>query len=162
MGSSGMRILVTGTKDVEAALTRVSRQIDAASIAALKACQSVTKSSIKAGLRGRPRWDHRGKSARTGATVRLNLTPHQVSKAGGPGKLTGTLARGVGGVRKPKADPLIGTVQGGVGVGGGVRNLYKKRLESQYPYVAPGVAKATPKMGPIWAKAWQRATAKWD
>jgi hypothetical protein len=157
-----MRIVVRGTREVEAALVKVSRQIDAASIAALKACQNSAKSSIKSGLRGRPRWDHRGKSARTGDSVRLNLSPHHVTKAGGPGKLTGTLARGVGGVRKPKVNPTTGTVEGGVGVGGGVRNLYKKRQEAKYPYVAPGLAKAQPKMPALWAAAWAKATAKWD
>jgi hypothetical protein len=156
------RIVVRGAREAQAAIIRAERRIDLASLQALKACQALAKRSVKSGLRGRPRWDHRGRSARTGDTVRLDLTPHHVSKGSGPGRLTGTLARGVGGIRRPQIDPLTGQVKGGVGVGGGVRNLYKKRLEAAYPYFKPGVDKAVPKMEPIWAKAWKRAAAKWD
>ncbi|HWU23267.1 MAG TPA: hypothetical protein VN088_17140 [Nocardioides sp.] len=153
----GISVVVRGTKQVRADLTRMDRQIDLATLRALKATQALAKKSIRSGMRGRPRWDHRGNSARTGPTVSLNLTPHHVAKGGGPGRLTGTLTRGVGGVRKPKPLPG-GGFQGGVGVGGGVRNLYKKRIEGRYPYVQPGVRKAEPKMAAVWAASWQRAT----
>ncbi|MEV8031383.1 hypothetical protein [Streptomyces sp. NPDC086182] len=153
----GITVVVRGTKEVEAALTRMDREIDLGTLRALKATQALAKKSIRSGMRGRPRWDHRGKSARTGATVKLNLSPHVVSKGGGPGRLTGKLARGVGGVRRPKPVPG-GGFAGGVGVGGGVRNLYKKRQEAQYPYVRPGLRKAEPKMAAVWQIAWGRAT----
>jgi hypothetical protein len=91
--------------------------------------------------------------------VSLDLSPHRVTKGGGPGRLTGTLSRGVGGVRRPKPLPG-GGFQGGVGVGAGVRNLYKKRLEGQYPYFRPGVRKAEPKMAAVWEAAWAKATTK--
>jgi hypothetical protein len=134
----------------------MDRQIDVATIRALKATQGLAKKSIRSRMRGRPRWDHRGKSARTGPTVKLNLSPHVVAKGGGPGRLTGKLARGVGGVRRPKPLPG-GGFAGGVGVGGGVRNLYKKRQEAQYPYVRPGLRKAEPKMAAVWQVHWGRA-----
>lgn len=156
--ADGISVTVRGTKEVRTALTRLDREIDLATVRALKATQALAKKSIRSGLRGRPRWDHRGKSSRTGPTVSLDLTPHHVSKGGGPGRLTGTLSRGVGGVRRPKPLPG-GGFQGGVGVGGGVRNLYKKRLEGKYPYVQPGVRKAEPKMAAVWQTNWRRATS---
>ncbi|WKK26572.1 hypothetical protein QZH56_13825 [Streptomyces olivoreticuli] len=155
--TEGITIAVRGAKEARAAVVAMERRIDTATIKALKASQNLARTSIRSGLRGRPRWDHRGKSSRTGDTVRLNLSPHHVSKSGGPGRLTGKLIKGVGGVRRPKPLPG-GGFQGGVGVGGGVRNLYKKRLEATYPYVKPGIRRAEPKMAAVWSTAWGRAT----
>lgn len=155
--SNGITVAVRGTRQARAAVVAMDRRIDVATIKALKATQALAKRSIRSGLRGRPRWDHRGASSRTGDAVKLGLSPHRVSKAGGPGRLTGKLYQGVGGVRRPKPLPG-GGFQGGVGVGGGVRNLYKKRLEGQYPYVKPGVRKAEPKMGAVWSASWAKAT----
>lgn len=146
---------VRGLGELDAAVERMRRDVDLATIKALKATQNLAKKSIRSGLRGRPRWDHRGRSQRTGGTVNLNLTPHHVTKSGGPGRLTGTLNRGVGGVRRPRR--TLEGYQGGVGVGGGVRNLYKKRLEAQYPYFKPGLRKAEPLMSAVWYEAWGRA-----
>jgi hypothetical protein len=156
-----MRAVVRGVKEAEAAIVKMERQIDVASLKALRACQALAKRSIKTGMRGRPRWDHRGKSSRTGPTVSLDLSPHRVTKGGGPGRLTGRLSGGIGGVRRPKIDPLTGSVQGGVGAGGKLQNLYKRQVEQSYPYMRPGIAKATPKMTAIWVAAWGRATSKW-
>lgn len=155
--AEGITVAVRGVRRAEAALTAMDRRIDLATLKALKATQQLAKTSIRSGMRGRPRWDHRGRSARTGAAVKLNLSPHHAAKGGGPGRLTGKLVKGVGGVRRPKPLPG-GGFQGGVGVGGGVRNLYKKRLEGQYPYVRPGIRKAEPKMAAVWSAAWGRAT----
>lgn len=156
-GSGGIGVRVSGVRETEAALARMGKEIDLATLKALKATQNLAKSSVRSGLRGRPRWDHRGASSRTGAAVKLNLSPHHVAKSGGPGRLTGKLYRGVGGVRRPKPIPG-GGLAGGVGVGGGVRNLYKKRLEGQYPYFRPGLRKAEPKMTAVWNAAWAKAT----
>lgn len=154
--ADGITVVVRGTREVRAALVRVDRQIDLATVRALKATQQLAKTSIRSKMRGRPRWDHRGRSGRTGPTISLDLSPHHVTKGGGPGRLTGKLTRGVGGVRRPKPLPG-GGFAGGVGVGGGVRNLYKKRIEGQYPYVRPGLRKAEPKMAAVWQLHWGRA-----
>jgi hypothetical protein len=148
-------VQVRGIRELEGALDRMRRDVDVATVAALKATQNLAKKSIRSQIRGRPRWDHRGKSSRTGDTVKLNLSPHHATKGGGPGRLTGTLTRGVGGVRRPRR--TLAGFQGGVGVGGGVRNLYKKRIEGQYPYFKPGLRKAEPQMSAVWFKAWGRA-----
>ncbi len=157
-----MRAVVRGVKQAEASLMRMDRQIDLATLKALKACQGLTRKAIKSGLRGRPRWDHRGRSSRTGATVNLNLNPHRVSKAGGPGKLTGSLARSIRSDKRPRPLPG-GGFNGAVFAGGkgGPQNLYKGRLEGNFPYFKPGVDKATPGMAAIWTAAWGRATSKW-
>lgn len=158
-GSGGITVRVRGISRVQADLRLMNREIDLATIKALKATQALAKKSIRSGLRGRPRWDHRGASTRTGEAIKLNLSPHHVTKSGGPGRLTGTLSKGVGGVRRPKPMPG-GGFAGGVGVGKGVRNLYKKRLESDYPYFQPGVRKAEPKMAAVWQAAYLKATAR--
>lgn len=152
--AEGFRIY--GLRELEAGLDRMSHDIDRATVAALKATQNLAKKSIRAGMRGRPRWDHRGPSARTGPGVYLNLNPPHSPRSGGPGRLSGNLAKGVGGVRKPRK--TLGGFQGGVGVGGGSRNLYKKITEGRYPYVKPGVDKVEKQFPEIWMKAWNKAT----
>lgn len=156
-GSGGITVRVRGVRETQGALKAMDKRIDLATLKALKASQQLAKTSIRSGLRGRPRWDHRGASTRTGAAVNLGLSPHHVTKSTGPGRLTGALFRGVGGVRTPKPIPG-GGFAGGVGVGPGVRNLYKKRLEAQYPYFRPGLRKAEPKITAVWNAAWAKAT----
>lgn len=154
MGELGA--VVRGVKECAGSVSAMDKRIELASLKALKASQTVAKSSVKAKMRGRPRWDHRGKSSRTGDSVRLNLSPHHVTKGGGPGRLTGRLSGGIGGVRRPKPLPG-GGFQGGVGAGGKLQNLYKRQVEDNYPYLAPGVKKAEPKMAVAWQAAWAKA-----
>lgn len=158
MPSGGIGIAVRGAKDCEAAVVAMHKRIDVATLKALKASQTVAKASVKSGMRGRPRWDHRGKSQRTGPDVSLRLTPHHVSKVGGPGKLTGRLAGAVGGIKRPEPLPE-GGFKGGVGCGGkkSVTNMYRGITESRYPYMAPGIKKAEPKMTVAWHTAWAKA-----
>jgi hypothetical protein len=148
-------IRVEGLAELEAGLERMSRDIDRATVAGLKATQALAKKSVRSGMRGRPRWDHRGRSERTGEDVSLHLDPHHQERGGGPGRLTGTLARGVGGVRRPRKTAQ--GFEGGVGVGGGMRNLYKGRTEAKFPFLKPGVDKVEPQFADIWLKAWGRA-----
>ncbi|MFG2722716.1 hypothetical protein ACGFW5_31120 [Streptomyces sp. NPDC048416] len=156
--ASGVSIAVRGAKECDAALAAMNARINAATLKALKASQTTAKASVKSGMRGRPRWDHRGRSDRTGPGVSLHLTPHHVSKTGGPGKLTGHLYGAVGGVKRPKPLPK-GGYSGGVGCGGtkSVTNNYRGEVEERYPYVKPGVRKAEPKMAVVWQAAWAKA-----
>jgi hypothetical protein len=39
----------------------------------------------------------------------------------------------------------------------GYQNNYKAVTEGKYPYFAPGVKKATPKMPKVWEAAWAKA-----
>jgi hypothetical protein len=149
---------VRGVKETASSVSALEKRIELASLQALKASQTVAKASIKSKMRGRPRWDHRGKSERTGPDVSLHLTPHRVTKGGGPGKLTGRLYGAVGGIRRPKPLPQ-GGFAGGVGCGGtkSVTNNYRTLVESRYPYMKPGIKKAEPKMAVAWQKAWAKA-----
>lgn len=150
-------VVVRGTREVRTALDAMDRRIDRATIAALKASQNLAKKTIKSGMRGRPRWDHRGRTGVGGAPVSLHLNPHHVRKGGGPGRLTGTLSRAVGGVRRPRRTP--DGFSGGVGVGGreSLAVIYRAEVEARYPYMRPGLDKARAGMPVIWQRAWGRA-----
>ncbi|MFJ8437677.1 hypothetical protein [Kitasatospora griseola] len=158
--AEGIGVSVRGVREAQAAVVAMDKRIDLATLKALKAVQGVTKSAIKSGLRGRPRWDHRGKSSRTGSTVNLGLTPHHVTKSGGPGRLTGSLSKAIRSDKRPR--PVPGGGWNGVvlaGSKGGPQNLYKGQLEATYPYFKPGVNKAMPKIEGIWVAAWKKATS---
>ena len=50
-----------------------------------------------------------------------------------------------------------GAYRGAVWIGkGGVRNLYKWRLEREYPYFEPAIEGMEPKVAPLWEKTWKR------
>lgn len=157
----GLSVRVRGVREVQSSLAAMNKKIDVATLKALKATQALAKKSIKSGMRGRPRWDHRGRTGRGGTSVNLHLSPHHVTKGGGPGRLTGTLSRAVGGVRRPKPLPS-GGFSGGVGVGGkkSIAVIYRAEVEARYPYMKPGVRKAEPKMAAVWQAAWAKATTK--
>lgn len=154
-GDFGVRI--EGVTELRAALDEMSKKIDVATVSALKSTQNLAKKSIRSKMRGRPRWDRRGKSRVYSTSVNLNLNPHHTTKAGGPGKFTGHLSRAVGSVKRPKKVP--GGFKGGVGVGGpkSSTNLYRGKVEADYPYFKPGVEKAHKGMEAIWLKAWDKS-----
>ncbi len=152
MGDLGFR--VRGVAEVRTALHAMDVRVDVATVAALKAMQNAAKRNIKSRMRGKPRWNHRG-TGRTGPAITVAGATHS-PRSGGPGKLTGHLAAGVGGVRRPKPRGL-GVWAGGVGIGGNAQNLYKRQTEAKFPAVKPGVEKAIAEGEPIWAKAWDKA-----
>jgi len=156
--SGGIEAVWHGVKEFEAAIVAQNERVNAATLAALKANQNLIKRNVRSRLRGKPRWNHRGKSRRTGPEVNIDTGKGHTPRSGGPGKFTGKLYRGVGGVRKPKWNGVYW--EGGVGVGGGVRNLYKKRVEAQFPYFKPAVEKSEAAVEATWAKAWGRAMSK--
>ena len=51
---------------------------------------------------------------------------------------------------------MASRVYGGVGIGGGVRNLYKRRVEQRFPYFPPGVSGAEAEVAQIWERAWRK------
>lgn len=153
--SAAPRVVVRGARKVISELHLMDARVDAATVAALKKMQAEAKKNIRSQMRGRPRWDHRGASSRTGEAVDLNLSPHHQPRSGGPGRLTGMLSRHVGGKRH--IDKRGAEWVGGVGAGGGVTNLYRARVEARYPYVEPGVKATERKAKEIWPLAWERA-----
>jgi hypothetical protein len=144
-------------------LDAMDERVRLATMAAMKASSQAAKGVVKQGMRGRPRWDKRGPIGRDGGVpaVNLNLTPHHVSKGGGPGSLTGHLRGAVGAVKRPKLKGRF-TYAGGVGVGGpkSITNIYRFRTEGKYPFMRPGVKKAEPKMAVAWERAWGKAVNK--
>jgi hypothetical protein len=152
--------VIKGIGEVVAKIDEMQVKVDKATKAALRASQNAAKAQIKSGMRGRPRWDKRGAIGRnkTVPAVNLHLSPHHVSKSGGPGSLTGTLRSEVGGQRKLKRKGVGWS--GGVGAGGPMdqTNMYRYKVESEYPFIKPGVNKAQPKIQAAFAKAWAKAT----
>lgn len=152
---AGARISVS---EAQAALTAMDKRVDLATASAVVKVAALARTSVRSRMRGRPRWDRRG-NGRSGPGINLNLSPHVVTKSGGPGKLTGSL---YGAVKKSrKARPEIGgfSAVAFVGTGGnpGV-NIYKGITEAEHAFFKPGVDKATPKMPAVWEAAWAKAT----
>lgn len=161
--SASAREVISGVKECIAGLDAIQARTDAATIAATKKAQAVAKVSVRSGMRGRPRWDRRGRTGKgesaAGAAVNLNLSPHHVSKGGGPGRLTGQLSKAVGVMKRPRRTG-VGQYTGGIGVGGkrSITLIYRKEVEARAPYMAPGVAKAEPKIAEAYKVAWAKAT----
>jgi hypothetical protein len=155
-----VRELIKGINEAQAAIDAMEKRVDLATLRALKKAQAVAKISVRSGMRGRPRWDRRGAIAGgREPAVNLNLTPHHVSRSGGPGKLTGQLSAAVGVMKRPKKlGPA--SYEGGIGAGGkhSITRIYRKEVEARAPYIAPGVAKAEPKMGEVYKLEWAKAT----
>jgi hypothetical protein len=158
-GQLFVREVVKNVKEFNAGLDEMVAAVDAASLKALMASQRAARTQIRQGMRGRPRWNHRGASSRTGPSITLTEFPTHSPRAGGPGKMTGYLRGAVGYMKKPVKKGR--EWHGGVGAGGGrtpITNLYKAKVEQKYPYMRTGVAKAAPKMRTAYEVAWAKAT----
>lgn len=155
-------ILVKGIKECMLRLDDMVLDVDKATIAGMKAAQAAAKSSVKSGMRGKPRWNHRGPIKIGGLNepaVTLSQYPRHSSRAGGPGTLTGRLRSAVGAVKRPK-HVGVGRYSGGVGVGGprSVTQVYRKEVNGEYPFMQPGVDRAQPKIRAAYEAAWAKAT----
>ncbi len=157
--ADGIGAVIKGVKECEAALAAIDKRVTVATASATKKVGQLARRSIKAKMRGRPRWDRRGKSSRTGPEVNLNLSPHHVTKSGGPGKLSGSLGRAVKMSRKPRAEVEGFSVAVFMGGSKTPANMYKGKTEAKFPYFTPGINTAKPKMPAIYEAAWAKATA---
>lgn len=150
--------IIKGVKECAAALDEITARTDAATLAGMRAAHIVAKRQVKSGMRGRPRWNHRGPIKGLPA-VDLPQYPAHSARSGGPGKMTGSLSANVGYVKRPIK--VGSTYEGGVGCGGRkapITNLYRFDIESKYPYMRPGVDKAKPKIRDAFEAAWAKAT----
>jgi hypothetical protein len=154
---SFMEAVITGNRRTAESLLLMDARVDVQTAKALKQVVALTKRSVRGQLRGGPRWNRRGKSARTGPEVRIEGAPTHSSKSGGPGKFTGSLYNSITGSKKPRVNFHEQSVAVFAGSKGKVQNLYKGQLESKFPYFKPGVNKAVPKMPAIWERAWGEA-----
>ena len=142
------------TKEIEA-------RTDLATIAAIKANQNKLKTAVRANLRGAPRWTQKGNNRITGANFQVPGTTGQTNmpRSGGPGRMTGTLYKGVGGVRHPKKG-LDGFYTGGVGIGKKPNRVKKAPLELKFPYFRPAYEKVEPLMGQTFDAGWDKAISR--
>jgi hypothetical protein len=152
--------IIKGIREAQHSLDAITARTDAATLKAMLSAQRAAKTSVKSGMRGRPRWDHRGAIGRgkTVPAVSLNLNPHHVEKSGGPGMLTGSLYRAVGVVKRPKK--IGNEYKGGIGCGGpkSITNQYRLETNGRYPFVQPGVDRAKVKIRTAFETAWAKAT----
>lgn len=156
--------VVRGIKSAEAELIAMDKRVDLATKASIKKVQSLTRARIRSRLRGRARWNHRGQGKGEWEFVpRVDINgggSGHVTRAGGPGRFTGNLNSAVRASRRPRTEEP-GVYSGVVFMGSKaspIANVYKHRLEGKYPYFAPGVKSAEPKMPIIWETAWAKAT----
>lgn len=155
------REVVKGVNEAIAALEDMQAAVNLGTLKATKASQTVAKRTIKSGMNGAPRWAERGAIGRDKTVPKVNLhrSPNHMPRGGPVGKLTGTLRKNVGGMRRPKL--VRNTWHGGVGVGGpwNETNMYRFRANGKYPFMKPGVDKAAPKIRAAYETAWAKATA---
>lgn len=153
-----LSIKILGVRELAADMELIQKKVDLATVVATKKAQSEIVKNVKSRLRGRPRWNHRGRSRIYGAPVNISGMSKNSPRGGGPGKFTGMLYAGVGG--KKNVVSVGGTVKGGVGVGGSrlrPNNLKKRYLEARYPFFEPGVKAAEAKIGEVYATSWRAA-----
>jgi hypothetical protein len=158
MADAIVGVFTKGFKDWDKATTEIERNVDKATLGALRENQRILKAAVRKNLSGRPRWTQRGASRATGEAVKVE-GPRHSPRDGGPGQLTGLLRKGVGGVRRPRH--MGNDLVGGVGVKGSPVNNFKKRtLEAKYPYFRPAVEATEPKMAAAFNKGWDKAINK--
>jgi len=159
--ASDLAFAFKGVKEFRQATQEVESRLDKATIAALRANQNKIKTAVKRNLRGAPRWTERGKSRVYSEGFQFPNTKgqHHFPRSGGPGKFSGDLLRGVGGVKRPtKIDS--GTWIGGVGIGKKVNRFKKGTLERKFPYFRPAVLKVEPQIRSTYEKAWAKSISK--
>ena len=164
-GNSMFSALVSGVNDFNSVTKDIELKTAQATIAGIKANQNKIKTAIRANLRGAPRWTQRGKSKVYDSNFQAEGTTgqHNSPRSGGPGRMTGVLYKGVGGVRKPKE--VNGTWFGGVGIGSSygimkTNNFKKGTLEAKFPYFKPAVEKVLPVIAETYAAGWDKAISR--
>lgn len=160
-GNSMFSALISGVNDFNAVTKDIEDRTEKATIAAIKANQNKLKTAVRANLRGAPRWTQKGANRITGKNFQVDGTngQHNFPRGGGPGKMTGALYAGVGGVRNPKKN-VEGYWVGGVGVGAKPNRVKKGTLELKFPYFRPAVEKIEPLMADIYATGWDKAVSR--
>jgi hypothetical protein len=147
-----------GVDNFKKATHETELRVDKATIGALKENQRILKLAVRRNLRGAPRWNQRGKSSVYNTEYKVMNMGRNEPRSGPPGRFSGILYGGVGGVKRPKK--IVGVWIGGVGVGGKLNNFKKSTLEAKYPYFAPAVKATEPKMPAAYEKGWAKAVSK--
>lgn len=157
-GNIGISVLMSGVKEFKKSTAETQVRVDKATISALRENQRILKLAIRRNMRGKPRWNQRGKSKVYTNNYRVPGMEHNEPRSGGPGRFSGALYSGVGSARpKPGAN---GDIVGGVGIGGKINNFKKGKLERDFPYFRPAVEVTEPKMLGAYEKGWGKAIDK--
>jgi len=153
--------IFSGLTEFNAATAEIESRVDIATITAIRANQNKLKTAIRANLRGAPRWTQKGANRITGANFQVPGTTgqHNSPRDGGPGRMTGDLYKGVGGVKNPKKG-LDGFYTGGVGIGKKPNRVKKAPLEAKFPYFRPAFEKVEPLMGATFDAGWDKAISR--
>jgi len=157
VANPAIQVFVKGAQRTIRETEQMEARVEKATWMAVKENQRILKLAIRRNLRGAPRWNQRGAWEKIPA-VKVDGPTH-APRSGGPGRFAGDLYRGVGGKKRPLIRPG-GTVVGGVGVGGKINNLKKRKLEEEFPYFKPAVEATEPKMAQAYAKGWDKAVNK--
>lgn len=157
MAEFGIRF--QGIGEAVTRLTEMELGSDVGTRAALGKATAYTKTRIRGGMRGSPRWGHKGPDKSSGApSFKSGRIPDHVPRNGGPGQLTGNLYRSIRKSRKPRPEGPGAYSQVVIAGGrGGYQNRYKGRTEGKYPFFEPGVNKATPRVHDMFLAAWETA-----
>ena len=153
--------VVKGRTEFDSVTREIEGRVETATVSALRANQNKLKTAVRANLRGEPRWTQKGSNRITGGNFQVAGTTgqHNSPRSGGPGRMTGTLYKGVGSVRNPKKG-ADGFWHGGVGVGAKPNRVKKAPLELKFPYFRPAVEKVEPLMGETFDKGWDKAISR--
>lgn len=156
--ASSIEAIFSGVKEFNSTTKEIEDRVDKATLASLKAVQNKMKTAVRKNLRGAPRWSQKGNNKVTAGNYQVPGTTGQRNspRSGGPGRMTGTLYKGVGSVRKPKQ--LNGYFEGGVGIGAAPNNVKKGVLEEKFPYFKPAIDSVEPEVLKIYEAGWAKAT----
>jgi len=158
-GNVAISAIMRGVREFNSVTNEIQRNVDKATIGAVRENQRILKLAIRKNLNGAPRSNWRGKMWNGRQIYSQSIyrpdQPASNPRSGGPGKFTGALRNGVGSAR-PRVN-IAGNVVGGVGVGGKLNNLKKHHLEAEFPYFAPAVIETEPKMAEAYLKGWNKA-----
>lgn len=159
--ADGFRAVIKGVGEIEAKLSEMQVASNEGTRVALNKATGYTRQRIRGGMRGTPRWGHKGPDKATGApSVKTGRTPDHKPRSGGPGRLTGDLYSSIRKSRRARAEgPGEWSQVVMAGGRGGFQNRYKARIESEYPYFKPGAEKAKPKVRAFFEGAWAAAAS---
>jgi len=144
-----------------AELIAIDKRVFAATGPATRAAAAKAKTSVKAQMRGRPRWSHRGKwGKRAEVNIDGPVRKKRSGGGGGPGLFSGQLRKSIVSSKRPrmKAGGNASSALFASSKYNRAISAYASKTEANFPYFATGIRKVTPKIPAIFEAAWAKAT----